>query len=76
MDQMKRAMEEMKDSMRRVNHVDDLVHMTDSPFVASIAVIHCLPSSKCPPWIRSEITLMPAVRVFLGSNITYDKFIT
>ena len=26
MDQMKRAMEEMKDSMRRVNHVDDLIH--------------------------------------------------
>ena len=29
-DQMKRAMEEMKDSMRRANHVDDLIHKTDS----------------------------------------------
>ena len=29
-------MEEMKDSMRRVNHVDDLVHRIDSPFTASI----------------------------------------
>ena len=43
MDQMKSAIEEMKDSMRRVNHVDDLVHMTDSPFVASITS-HPLPS--------------------------------
>jgi len=33
---MKRAMEEMKDSMRRANYVDDLVHRTDSPFIASI----------------------------------------
>ena len=36
MDQMKRATEEMKDSMRRVNYVDDLVHRTDSPFITSI----------------------------------------
>jgi len=43
MDQMKRAMEEMKDFMRRENHVDDLVHRTDSPFTASI-ISHHLPS--------------------------------
>jgi len=40
---MKRAMEEMKDSMRRANHVDDLVHRTDFPFIASITS-HPLPS--------------------------------
>ena len=40
---MKRAMEEMKDSMRIVNHADDLVHKTDSPFIASITS-HLLPS--------------------------------
>ena len=39
---MKRAMEEMKDSMRRANHVDDLVHRTNSPFIASITS-HLLP---------------------------------
>ena len=43
MDQMKRAMEEMKDSIRRANHVDDLVHRIDSPFIASITS-HPLPS--------------------------------
>ena len=42
MDQMKRAMEEMKDSMRRENHMDDLVHRIDSPFIASITS-HPLP---------------------------------
>ena len=36
MDAMTRAMEEMRENMRRTNHVDDLVHQTNSPFVASI----------------------------------------
>ena len=44
MDQMKRTMEEMKDSMRRANHVDDLVHRTDSSFITSITS-HPLPSN-------------------------------
>ena len=43
MDQMKRTMEEMKDSIRRANHVDDLVHRIDSFFIASITS-HPLPS--------------------------------
>ena len=33
---MKRAMEEMKDSIRKANHVDGLIHRIDSPFIASI----------------------------------------
>ena len=49
---MKSAIEEMKDSMRRVNHVDDLVHMTDSPFVASITS-HPLPSKFKMPALDS-----------------------
>ena len=52
MDQMKSAIEEMKDSMRRVNHVDDLVHVTDSPFVASITS-HPLPSKFKIPALDS-----------------------
>ena len=43
MDAMRRAMEEMGENMRRMNHVDDLVHRTDSFFVASINS-HPLPS--------------------------------
>ena len=49
---MKRAMEEMKDSMKRVNHVDDLVHRTDSPFTASITS-HPLPSKFKMPTLDS-----------------------
>ena len=52
MDQMKRAMEEMKDSIRRANHVDDLVHKTDSPFIASISS-HPLPSKFKMPTLDS-----------------------
>ena len=36
MDQMRRAMDEMRENMIRTNHVDDLVHWTDSPFITFI----------------------------------------
>ena len=49
---MKRVVEEMKDSMRRANHVDDLVHRTDSPFIASITS-HPLPSKVKMPTLDS-----------------------
>ena len=49
---MKRAVEEMKDSMRRANHVDDLVHRTDSPFITSITS-HPLPSKFKMPTLDS-----------------------
>ena len=52
MDQMKRAMEEMKDSMRKANYVDDLVHKADSPFIASITS-HPLPSKLKMPTLDS-----------------------
>ena len=52
MDQMKRAMEEMKDSTRRANHMDDLVHRIDSPFVAAITS-HPLPSKFEMPTLDS-----------------------
>ena len=52
MDQMKRVMEEMKDSMRRANYVDDLVHRIDSPLLRPSQVIPYCPSSRCLPWIH------------------------
>jgi len=33
---MRRVIDEMRENMRRTNHVDDLVHRTDSLFMASI----------------------------------------
>ena len=52
MDQMKRAMEEMKDSMRKANYMENLVHNTDSPFIASITS-HPLPSKFQMPTLDS-----------------------
>ena len=49
---MKRVMEEMKDSMKRANHVDDLVHRTDSPFIMSI-ISQPLPSKLKMPTLNS-----------------------
>ena len=48
---MKKAME-MKGNMRRANPIDDLVHRTDSPFMASINS-HPLPSKFKMPSLDS-----------------------
>ena len=47
-DQMKKAMDEMKGNMRRANHIDDLVHRIDSPFMASINSHPLPPKFKMP----------------------------
>ena len=52
MDQMKKVMEEMKENMRRANSIEDLVHKTDSPFMASING-HPLPSKFKLPFLDS-----------------------
>ena len=52
MDQMKKATEEIRDFMRRTNHVDDLVHKMDSPFTASITSLP-LPSKFKMPTLNS-----------------------
>ena len=52
MDEMKRAMEEMSENIRRMNHVDDLVHRTDSFFIASINS-HPFPSKFKMPSLDS-----------------------
>ena len=49
---MKKAMEEMRDSMRSMNHVDDLVHITDFSFTASI-ISYPLPSKFKMPTLDS-----------------------
>ena len=51
---MKKSMEEMKDSMRRANQVNDLVHKTDSPFIASI-ISYPLPSKFKMPTLDSYV---------------------
>ena len=48
MDQMRKAMDEMKENMRRVNPIDDLVHRTNSHFMASINSHPLPPKFKMP----------------------------
>ena len=47
-DQMKKVMEEMKENMRRANTIEELVHRTDSPFMASINGQPLPPKFKMP----------------------------
>ena len=51
--------------MRRANHVDDLVHKTDSPFIASITS-HRLPSKF----------KMPTMDSYDGTRDPYDYIAT
>ena len=48
MDQMKKVMDEIRENMRRMNPVEDLVHRTDSPFTASINGHPLTPKFKMP----------------------------
>ena len=48
MDQIRKAMDKMKENMRRANSVDDLVYRIDSPFTASINSHPLPPKFKMP----------------------------
>ncbi|XP_075660515.1 uncharacterized protein LOC142630407 [Castanea sativa] len=65
MDQMGKAMDEMRENMRKVNHVDGLVHRTDSPFMPSINT-HPL-SSKFK---------MPSLDSYDGTHDLFDHIVT
>ena len=62
---MKRVMEEMKENMRRANPIEDLVHRTDSPFMASING-HPLPSKF----------KMPSLDSYDGTHNPFDHIAT
>ena len=47
-DKMRKAINEMRENMRRANPVDDLVHRIDSPFTASINGRPLPPKFKMP----------------------------
>ena len=45
---MRKVMDEMRENMRRANPVEDLVHRTDSPFMAPINGHPLPPKFKMP----------------------------
>ena len=65
MDQMKKVMEEMKENMRRANPIEDLVHRTDSPFMASIN------GHPLPPKFK-----MPSLDSYDGTRDPFDHIAT
>ena len=65
MDQIRKAMDTMRENMRRMNHVDDLVPRTDSPFIAFINS-HPLPSKF----------KMPALDLYDGMRDPCDHIAT
>ena len=64
-DQMKKVMEEMKENIRRVNPIEDLVHRTDSPFTASIN------GHPLPPKFK-----MPSLDSYDGTHDSFDHIAT
>ena len=65
MDQMRKAMDEMRENMRRENPVEYLVHRTDSPFTASIN------SHPFPPKFK-----MPFLDSYDGTRDPFDHIAT
>ena len=65
MDQMRKAMEEMRENMRRENPVEDLVHRTNSPFTTSIN------SHPLPPKFK-----MPSLDSYDGTSYPFDHIAT
>ena len=62
---MRKVMDEMRENMRRANPVEDLVHQTDSPFMASING-HPLPSKF----------KMPSFDLYDGTRDPFDRIAT
>ena len=65
MDQMRKVMDEMRENMRMVNSVEDLVHRTDSPFTALIN------GHPLPPKFK-----MPSLDSYDGTRDTFDHIAT
>ena len=65
MDQMRKVMDEMRENMRMVNSMEDLVHKTDSPFTALIN------GHPLPPKFK-----MPSLDSYEGTRDPFDHIAT
>ena len=66
MDQIRKVMDEMRENMRRENPVEDLVHKTDSPFMAPINGHLLPPKFKMPSLDSYDGTRDPFDRIQLS----------
>ena len=66
MDQIRKVMDEMRENMRRANPVEDLVHKTDSPFMAPINGHLLPPKFKMPSLDSYDGTRDPFDRIQLS----------
>ena len=65
MDHMRKVMDKIRESMRRANPVDDLVHRTNSPFTTSIN------DHPLPPKFK-----MPSLDSYDGTRNPFDHIAT
>ena len=64
-DQMRRVMDEMRENMRKANPVEDLIHRTDSPFMASTN------GYPLPPKFK-----MPSLDSYDGTRNQFNRIVT
>ena len=62
---MRRVMDEMRENMRKANPVEDLVHQTDSPFMASTN------GYPLPPKFK-----MPSLDSYDGTRNQFNRIVT
>ena len=75
-DQMKIAIRQIRDSMRGKTHIDDLIHMMNSPFTAPITA-HPLPSKfKMPTLDLYNGTRDPCDHIATFKSIICRAFLT
>ena len=65
MDQMRKVIAEIRENMRRMNPVEDLVHRMDSPFMASVN------GHPLPPKFK-----MPSLDSYDGARDPFDHIAT
>ena len=68
---MRKVMDEMRENMRRVNLVDDLVHRTDSPFTALINSHPLPPKFKMPSLDSYDETRDPFDHIAIFKTIMH-----
>ena len=68
---MRKVMDEMKENMRRVKPVEDLVHRTDSPFTALINSHPLPPKFKMPSLDSYDETRDPFDHIAIFKTIMH-----